>query len=267
MARYHINPDTGKPDSCSAQSGRCPFGGEHQHFASEANARAAYELSMGTATLPPSPAKTRGAYPGRGDRVLIKPGASAFNSAFAAYECQVGEVETFGRTTYSVRFPSGDLVHGFNFQIVDFAPEPEPEVTYDISPTPQSERKFSLYPEPGDEVKITGPVGPMDSKLTPYENQSGVVEDFTGTYYHVRFYDGTVQSINHQAVVHFIAKPMDATRRGWPMMPQYRVELGAMSDEDLSAEQKRIEASNLSLSEKVRYVAASASALRNRSLS
>lgn len=265
MTRYHINPDTGKPGACGAQSGNCPFGGEHQHFASEANARAAYELSMAAETLPPSPAKVRGAYPDKGDRVLIKAGARAFNSAFAAYEGQEGEVETFGGTTYSVRFSKGELVHGFNFQVVDFTPEPE--VTYDISPTPKPERKYSLYPEAGDDVKIVGPVGAMDSKLTPYENQSGVVEEFTGTYYHVRFPDGTVQEIHHQAVVHSIAKRNDPPKPGWPMMPQYRADLRAMSDEDLLAEQARVESARLPLSKKVGYVAASAAAVRERGLS
>ena len=44
-AKYHIN-FKGETGSCRARFGKCPFGGENEHFDSEAEARAAYEKTM-----------------------------------------------------------------------------------------------------------------------------------------------------------------------------------------------------------------------------
>lgn len=41
-ARYHVNPDTGNPNKCSAVK-QCPFGGEESHFETKAEASANYE--------------------------------------------------------------------------------------------------------------------------------------------------------------------------------------------------------------------------------
>lgn len=46
MAKFHINPGTGNPGSCSAQAGNCPFGNDDEHYTSEEAARAAYEKQM-----------------------------------------------------------------------------------------------------------------------------------------------------------------------------------------------------------------------------
>lgn len=46
MAKFHINPDSGNPGSCSAQAGNCPFGSDDEHYTSEDAARAAYERQM-----------------------------------------------------------------------------------------------------------------------------------------------------------------------------------------------------------------------------
>lgn len=43
MARYHINPQTGNPGLCKAQSGGCPFGEMEDHFDTKIEARNAYE--------------------------------------------------------------------------------------------------------------------------------------------------------------------------------------------------------------------------------
>jgi hypothetical protein len=40
---YHISPTTGNPNKCSAKEGNCPFGAEQEHYASKAEARAAFE--------------------------------------------------------------------------------------------------------------------------------------------------------------------------------------------------------------------------------
>lgn len=46
MAKYHINPFSGEPNVCSAKI-KCPFGDlESDHFATQAAARAAYEMRM-----------------------------------------------------------------------------------------------------------------------------------------------------------------------------------------------------------------------------
>jgi hypothetical protein len=50
MAKFHVNPETGDPGKCSAEDGRCPFGGEH--FESEAEARNSYESSMNPFSSP-----------------------------------------------------------------------------------------------------------------------------------------------------------------------------------------------------------------------
>jgi len=41
MNRYHINPETGNPNKCSAKPGNCPFKAEH--YDTKEEARAAYE--------------------------------------------------------------------------------------------------------------------------------------------------------------------------------------------------------------------------------
>lgn len=43
MAKFHINPETGDAGSCKATQGKCPFGGESEHYPSADEARAAYE--------------------------------------------------------------------------------------------------------------------------------------------------------------------------------------------------------------------------------
>lgn len=54
MARFHVNPESGKPGQCKAQHGGCPFGGEENHFASQAEAQAHYEATMANETVPAS---------------------------------------------------------------------------------------------------------------------------------------------------------------------------------------------------------------------
>ena len=44
---YHVNPTTGEAGACNAVKGKCPFGDASEHFASEGEARAAYEASQG----------------------------------------------------------------------------------------------------------------------------------------------------------------------------------------------------------------------------
>ena len=46
MARYHINPKTGNPGICTANAGRCPYGGEEEHYGSADVARSAFESGM-----------------------------------------------------------------------------------------------------------------------------------------------------------------------------------------------------------------------------
>lgn len=45
--KFHINPQTGNPNRCSAQEGNCPFGGQEEHYSSKDEARKAYEVRMG----------------------------------------------------------------------------------------------------------------------------------------------------------------------------------------------------------------------------
>lgn len=56
MTKYHINGE-GNPGLCKAQNGKCPFGGEANHYSSEENARKAFELSMASKANPPAKRK------------------------------------------------------------------------------------------------------------------------------------------------------------------------------------------------------------------
>lgn len=41
--KYHISPETGNPNKCTARPGNCRFGNDEKHFATKDEARAAYE--------------------------------------------------------------------------------------------------------------------------------------------------------------------------------------------------------------------------------
>ncbi len=43
MSLFHVNPETGNAGKCSASKGKCPFGGDNEHFTSAEGARAHYE--------------------------------------------------------------------------------------------------------------------------------------------------------------------------------------------------------------------------------
>lgn len=47
--KFHINPTTGDAGKCSATQGKCPFGGESEHYTSAEAARSAYESKQGEA--------------------------------------------------------------------------------------------------------------------------------------------------------------------------------------------------------------------------
>lgn len=51
MQRFHVNPETGSPGLCRAQSGGCPFGGDESHYPSKEVAQKAFELSMAGETF------------------------------------------------------------------------------------------------------------------------------------------------------------------------------------------------------------------------
>lgn len=51
MARYHIT-DRGEAGLCAATQGRCPYGGDDDHYPSAFVARAAFEVAMGDYGMP-----------------------------------------------------------------------------------------------------------------------------------------------------------------------------------------------------------------------
>lgn len=62
MPRYHINPETGRPNVCNAKT-QCRFavdGKEPEHYASKDEARKGYELSQVNETIPESLTKGAG---------------------------------------------------------------------------------------------------------------------------------------------------------------------------------------------------------------
>lgn len=52
MTRYHINPETGRPNVCQATK-QCRFGGKATHYPSKEEAQRDYERSMASVTLTP----------------------------------------------------------------------------------------------------------------------------------------------------------------------------------------------------------------------
>lgn len=46
MAKFHVNGNTGSPGRCSASKGRCPFGGENEHFGTQEEAAQHFEKEM-----------------------------------------------------------------------------------------------------------------------------------------------------------------------------------------------------------------------------
>lgn len=77
--RFHINPETGQVGKCSATEGRCPFkgsdGNEAQHYATEADARKAYEEKQGSSvgkTLKKEPETPKDPYEGYDTKIPRK---------------------------------------------------------------------------------------------------------------------------------------------------------------------------------------------------
>lgn len=59
MAKYHINNQDGNIGVCKATQGKCPFGGDDNHFTSMSGAALAYEERMAAEQVPEPQAKPR----------------------------------------------------------------------------------------------------------------------------------------------------------------------------------------------------------------
>jgi hypothetical protein len=57
--RYHINPETGRANKCSAAPGNCRFGSDSAHESTKEAARARYEQTMATEQMPKPLAKSK----------------------------------------------------------------------------------------------------------------------------------------------------------------------------------------------------------------
>lgn len=98
MAKFHINPATGKPGACSAQEGNCPFGSDAPHFATAAEAQSAYEKQMASATLA-TPAKK----PAREfETVIPEPIMERVGMALSGAEVKEGDVVTVNKKDFTV---------------------------------------------------------------------------------------------------------------------------------------------------------------------
>lgn len=71
MAQYHINPETGRPNQCTAKI-KCRFGADTQHFDSKEAARAGYEKQMEGQTVSGSLKKST---PAPKSKILFDPKA------------------------------------------------------------------------------------------------------------------------------------------------------------------------------------------------
>jgi len=56
--RYHINPETGRVNKCTARPGNCRYGSDTAHSATKEEARAIYERQMENETVPQVVTKT-----------------------------------------------------------------------------------------------------------------------------------------------------------------------------------------------------------------
>lgn len=90
MARYHINPETGRPNQCTAKV-QCRFGSEAQHFDSKESARAGYEKQMEGQTVSGSLKKT--------SKTPVAPTGFSYTEVAAASE----EVEKLSNYAVSLR--------------------------------------------------------------------------------------------------------------------------------------------------------------------
>lgn len=57
---FHVNPTTGEPGLCRASVKACPFGGEADHYETQADARRAFEDSMASTIFSKAPRKISG---------------------------------------------------------------------------------------------------------------------------------------------------------------------------------------------------------------
>lgn len=203
MAKFHLN-DKGVPGACTAKNGKCPFGGEHQHYDSMSKAQSAYELSMGASAftaathskhIPQSPL-TGLPYPTKGDRVKMSMHLGASDAAHTKYEGQEADVEDFTGTYYEVKFADGERAQ-IHYGNVSFAPGHDTFVP--VEPV-SSDDEPADYPVEGDEVMIGSNIGAYESSLSDLAGQKGEVVEFTGTYYHVKFANGEVHKIHHNAL-------------------------------------------------------------------
>ena len=60
MAKFHINAETGNVGSCKAEKGKCPFGGDENHFPSKEEARSAFEASVKVSESSPKKMRSDG---------------------------------------------------------------------------------------------------------------------------------------------------------------------------------------------------------------
>lgn len=90
MAQYHINPETGRPNQCTAKV-RCRFGTGTQHFDSKEAARAGYEKQMQGQTVSGSLKKT--------SKAPVAPTGFSYTEIAAASE----EVEKLSNYAVSLR--------------------------------------------------------------------------------------------------------------------------------------------------------------------
>lgn len=90
MAKYHINPETGRPNQCTAKV-QCRFGSEVQHFDSKESARAGYEKQMEGQTVSDSLKKN--------SKTTAAPAGFSYTEVAAASE----EIEKLSNYAVSLR--------------------------------------------------------------------------------------------------------------------------------------------------------------------
>lgn len=116
MARYHINPETGRPNQCTAKV-QCRFGSETQHFDSKEAARAGYEKQMKDQTVSESLKKSTPSSDVSGDPVkkpLFDPKVVAVANA---------EIEKLSNFAVSIQLASDIMGDDSNELIVMFNAE------------------------------------------------------------------------------------------------------------------------------------------------
>lgn len=113
MAKYHVNPKTGRPSACGAVN-RCPFGNEDSHYPSREEAQAAYEKQQRTREVPKPARKAQDGNEGIRQRDLRVAARDSQDASFLAKAAEEGDEGVMREVASNAHSPHAALTtaHG-----------------------------------------------------------------------------------------------------------------------------------------------------------